>query len=45
MTVTEAIEYLEKIKEAKGNIGIPPSLQEPLNEFIRKTFRKNDMKF
>lgn len=44
MSISEAIEHLIKIREIKGEIGIPPSLQESLNEFVRKSHGKKNMK-
>ena len=44
MTVSEAINYLKTIMEMKGDIGVPPSLQEKLNDFIRKSHGKKNIK-
>lgn len=44
MTVSEAITQLKIIMEMKGDIGIPPSLQEKLNDFIRKSHGRKNIK-
>lgn len=44
MTVSEAIANLKTIMEMKGDIGLPPSLQEKMNDFVRKSHGKKNIK-
>lgn len=44
MTINEVIQYLKYIEEFKGNIAVPPSLQQAMNDFIRNIENKKTLK-